>query len=229
MIFFIDSANLDEIKKANDLGVINGVTTNPSLIAKEHVSGKNSILDHYKKICDLAAGEISAEVISIKFKDIVKEGHQLAEIDKKIVVKIPIIEDGLKAIDYFAKKKIKTNCTLVFSAAQALLAAKSGATYVSPFMGRIDDWNKKPSSSLEIVSDIKTIFQNYNYRTKILAASIRSPKHIIECAKIGTDVVTAPFTLLKSLIKHPLTDSGLKKFIDDYKTTYFKNIKKEFE
>ena len=219
MIFFIDSANLDEIKKANDLGVINGVTTNPSLIAKEHISGKNSILDHYKKICNLVAGEISAEVISTKFKDIVKEGHQLAEIDKKIVVKIPIIEDGLKAINYFAKKRIKTNCTLVFSAAQALLAAKSGATYVSPFMGRVDDWDKKTSSGLEIVSDIKTIFKNYNYGTKILAASIRSPKHIIECAKIGADVVTAPLTLLNSLIKHPLTDSGLKKFIDDYKAT----------
>ena len=216
MIFFIDSANLDEIKKANDLGVINGVTTNPSLIAKEHVSGKNSTLDHYKKICELVTGEVSAEVISTKFKDIVKEGHQLAEIDKKIVVKIPIIEDGLKAIKYFSKKKIKTNCTLIFSAAQALLAAKSGATYVSPFMGRIDDWNKSPCSSVEIISDIKTIFQNYHYNTKILAASIRSPKHIIECAKIGTDVVTASFTLLNSLIKHPLTDSGLKKFINDY-------------
>jgi len=219
MIFFIDSANLDEIKKAEDLGFIKGVTTNPSLIAKESVSGKNSILDHYQKICKLVSGEISAEVISTKFKDIVKEGHQLAEIDKKIVVKIPIVGDGLKAISYFSKKKIKTNCTLVFSATQALLAAKSGATYVSLFMGRIDDWNKQPCSSVEIISDIKTILQNYHYSTKILAASIRSHKHIIECAKIGTDVVTASFTLLNSLIKHPLTDSGLKKFIDDYKIT----------
>ncbi len=219
MIFFIDSANLDEIKKANDLGLINGVTTNPSLIAKENVLGKNSILDHYKKICELVPGEISAEVISTKLKDIIKEGHELAEIDKKIVVKIPIIEDGLRAINYFSKKKIKTNCTLVFSAAQALLAAKSGATYVSPFMGRIDDWSKKTSPSIKTVSDIKTIFQNYHYRTKILAASIRNPKHVIECAKIGVDVATVSFTLLKSLIKHPLTDSGLKKFINDYKKT----------
>ncbi len=217
MIFFIDSANLIEIKKATDLGIINGVTTNPSLVAKESVSGRNSILDHYQKICGLVAGEISAEVISTKFKDIVKEGHQLAEIDKKIVVKIPIVEDGLKAINYFSKKNIKTNCTLVFSASQALLAAKSGATYVSPFMGRIDDWTKNPHSSVKIVSDIKTIFQKYHYETKILAASIRSQEHIIECAKIGADVVTASFTLLNSLIKHPLTDSGLKKFIADYK------------
>ena len=217
MMFFIDSANLDEIKKATDLGFINGVTTNPSLIAKERVSGKNSVLDHYQKICNLVTGDISAEVISTKFKDIVEEGHQLAEIDKKIVVKIPIIEDGLKAINYFSKKKIKTNCTLIFSTAQALLAAKSGATYVSPFMGRIDDWSPSPRSSVEIVSNIKTVFQNYHYNTKILAASIRSTKHIIDCAKIGTDVVTASFTLLNSLIKHPLTDSGLKKFINDYK------------
>ena len=220
MIFFIDSANLDEIKKANNLGVINGVTTNPTLISKEGVSGRNSILDHYQKICGIVDGEISAEVISTKFKDIVKEGHQLAEIDKKIVVKIPIIEDGLKAIYYFSKKKIKTNCTLVFSAPQALLAAKSGATYVSPFMGRIDDWDKKTSSSVTILSDIKTIFQNYHYNTKILAASIRNQEHIVECAKIGADVATTSFTLLSSLIKHPLTDSGLKKFIKDYKSIY---------
>jgi len=220
MIFFIDSANLTEIKKANDLGIINGVTTNPTLISKAGILDRNSILEHYQKICRIVAGEVSAEVISTKFKDIVEEGHQLAEIDKKIVVKIPIIEDGLKAIYYFSKKKIKTNCTLVFSASQALLAAKSGATYVSPFMGRIDDWDKKEASSLEVVSDIKTIFKNYNYNTKILAASIRSQKHIVECAKIGTDVVTASFKLLSSMINHPLTDSGLKKFIQDYKNIY---------
>ena len=216
MIFFIDSANLNEIGKVNDLGLISGVTTNPSLIAKENISGKNSILDHYKKICNIVSGDISAEVISTKFKDIIEEGHKLSEIDKKIVVKIPIIDDGLKAIHYFSKKKIKTNCTLVFSASQALLAAKAGATYVSPFMGRLDDWDKKTCSSFEMLSDIKTIFKNYNYNTKILGASIRNQGYIIECAKIGADVITAPFKSLISLIEHPLTDSGLKKFIEDY-------------
>ena len=216
MIFFIDSANLNEIGKVNDLGLISGVTTNPSLIAKENISGKNSILDHYKKICNIVSGDISAEVISTKFKDIIEEGHKLSEIDKKIVVKIPIIDEGLKAIHYFSKKKIKTNCTLVFSASQALLAAKSGATYVSPFMGRLDDWDKKTCSSFEMLSDIKTIFKNYNYNTKILGASIRNQDYIIECAKIGADVITAPFKSLISLIEHPLTDSGLKKFIEDY-------------
>ena len=217
MIFFIDSANLNEIRKVNDLGIISGVTTNPSLIAKEGVAGTNSILDHYKKICNIVSGEISAEVISTKFEDIVEEGHKLSEIDKKIVVKIPIIDEGLKAIHYFSKKKIKTNCTLVFSSAQALLAAKAGATYVSPFMGRLDDWDKKPCSSFEMLSDIKTIFKNYNYNTKILGASIRNQDYIIECAKIGADVITAPFKSLISLIEHPLTDSGLKKFIEDHK------------
>ena len=216
MIFFIDSANLNEISKVNDLGMISGVTTNPSLIAKEGISGANSILDHYKKICNIVNGDISAEVISTKFKDIVEEGHKLSEIDKKIVVKIPIIAEGLKAIHYFSKKKIKTNCTLVFSASQALLAAKAGATYVSPFMGRLDDWEKKTGSSFEMLSDIRTIFKNYNYNTKILAASIRNQDYIIECAKIGADVITAPFTSLISLIEHPLTDAGLKKFIEDH-------------
>ena len=219
MIFFIDSANLNEIRKVNDLGVISGVTTNPSLMAKEGISGENSILDHYKKICNIVSGDISAEVISTKFKDIIEEGHRLSEIDKKIVIKIPIIDDGLKAIHYFSKKKIKTNCTLVFSASQALLAAKAGATYVSPFMGRLDDWSKKTCSSFEMLSDIKTIFKNYNYNTKILGASIRNQKYIIECAKIGADVITAPFKSLISLIEHPLTDAGLKKFIQDYQNS----------
>tara|TARA_B100000700_G_scaffold217202_1_gene238953 strand:- start:323 stop:985 length:663 start_codon:yes stop_codon:yes gene_type:complete len=217
MIFFIDSANLDEIRTANDLGIIGGVTTNPTLISKELISGRNAILDHYQKICNIVPGDVSAEVISTKFKDIITEGHQLSEVNKKIVVKVPIIEDGLKAIDYFSKNNIKTNCTLVFSASQALLAAKSGATYVSPFMGRIDDWDKKTASSIQILADIKKIFQNYQYKTKILAASIRNQEHIIDCAKIGADVVTASFKLLSSLIKHPLTESGLKKFIQDYK------------
>ena len=219
MIFFIDSANLNEIRKVNDLGIISGVTTNPSLMAKEGVSGVNSILDHYKKICNIVSGDISAEVISTKFKDIIEEGHKLSEVDKKIVVKIPIIDEGLKAIHYFSKKKIKTNCTLVFSASQALLAAKAGATYVSPFMGRLDDWDKKPYSSFKMLSDIKTIFKNYNYNTKILGASIRNQDYIIECAKIGADVITAPFTSLISLIEHPLTDAVLKKFIEDYQNS----------
>ena len=219
MVFFIDSANLNEIRKVNDLGVISGVTTNPSLIAKEGISGENSILDHYKKICNIVSGDISAEVISTKFKDIIEEGHRLSEIDKKIVIKIPIIDEGLKAIRYFSKKKIKTNCTLVFSASQALLAAKAGATYVSPFMGRLDDWSKKTCSSFEMLSDIKTIFKNYNYNTKILGASIRNQKYIIECAKIGADVVTVPFKSLISLIDHPLTDAGLKKFIEDHQNS----------
>ena len=217
MLFFIDSANLDEIKTASSLGIINGVTTNPTLISKEGVSGKKSILHHYKSICNLVNGDVSAEVISTKFRDIIEEGHQLSEIDKKIVIKVPAIPDGIKAIEYFSKKNIKTNCTLVFSSSQALLAAKAGATYVSPFMGRLDDWHKGKISSISVLSDIKVIFQNYSYKTKILAASIRHKEHIEACAKIGSDVVTASFKLLNSLINHPLTDSGLKKFIEDYR------------
>tara|TARA_B100000945_G_scaffold225586_1_gene182447 strand:- start:956 stop:1621 length:666 start_codon:yes stop_codon:yes gene_type:complete len=217
MIFFIDSANLNEIRQVNDLGLISGVTTNPSLMSKEDVAGKNEILDHYQDICDIVSGDVSAEVISTQFDDIIKEGHQLSEIDKKIVVKIPMIEDGLKAIYYFAKNKIKTNCTLIFSPSQALLAAKAGATYVSPFIGRLDDWAKQENTGLAMLSDIKTIFDNYNYTTKILAASIRNSQQIVECGKIGVDVITAPFTSLMPLIKHPLTDLGLKKFLADYK------------
>lgn len=217
MIFFIDSANLNEIRQVNDLGIISGVTTNPSLMSKEDVVGKNLILDHYQNICDIVSGHVSAEVISTQFEDIIEEGHQLSEIDTKIVVKVPIIEDGLKAIHYFTKNKIKTNCTLVFSPSQALLAAKAGATYVSPFIGRLDDWTKKENAGLAMLSDIKTIFGNYNYKTKILAASIRNSQQIVECGKIGVDVITAPFTSLMPLIKHPLTDLGLKKFLADYK------------
>ena len=217
MIFFIDSANLNEIRQVNDLGIISGVTTNPSLMSKEDVVGKNLILDHYQNICDIVSGHVSAEVISTQFEDIIEEGHQLSEIDTKIVVKVPIIEDGLKAIHYFTKNNIKTNCTLVFSPSQALLAAKAGATYVSPFIGRLDDWTKKENAGLAMLSDIKTIFGNYNYKTKILAASIRNSQQIVECGKIGVDVITAPFTSLMPLIKHPLTDLGLKKFLADYK------------
>ena len=217
MNFFIDSANLDEINNAYNLGVVSGVTTNPSLMAKEGVIGKLNILDHYKKICNIVNGDVSAEIIATDFEAMIKEGHELLEIDNKIVVKIPIIEDGLKAIDYFSKKNIKTNCTLIFSPSQALLAAKCGATYVSPFMGRIDDWKKDINAGINLISDIKTIFTNYQYNSQILAASIRNPKHIIECAKIGVDVATMPFNALIELIKHPLTDIGLKKFLDDYK------------
>ena len=217
MIFFIDSADLNEIRELNDLGIINGVTTNPSLIAKEGIGGENSILEHYKEICDIVTGDVSAEVISTEFKDIIEEGHKLSEIDKKIVVKIPMIKDGLKALHYFSKNSIRTNCTLVFSPSQALLAAKAGAAYVSPFMGRLDDWDKKTCSSFEMLSDIKTIYQNYNYNTKILGASIRNKDYIIKCATVGADVITAPFKSLISLIDHPLTESGLKKFIEDFK------------
>ena len=217
MIFFIDSADLNEIRELNDLGIINGVTTNPSLMAKEGIGGANSILEHYQEICNIVKGDVSAEVISTEYKDIIEEGHKLSEVDKKIVVKIPMIKNGLKALHYFSKNRIKTNCTLVFSASQALLAAKAGATYVSPFMARLDDWDKKTCSSFEMLSDIKTIYQNYNYNTKILGASIRNKDYIIKCAKLGADVITAPFKSLISLIDHPLTDSGLKKFIEDFK------------
>lgn len=216
MKFFIDSANIDEIRKANDFNIINGVTTNPSLIAKEGIKGKDNILNHYKKICNIVNGDVSAEVISTKFEEIIKEGHKLSEIDKKIVVKVPIIEEGLQAIDYFSKNNIKTNCTLIFSPGQALLAAKCGATYVSPFIGRLDDWEKDSNAGIQMIADIKKIFENYNYNTKILAASIRNPEHIIKCAKIGVDVITTPLKSFLSLTNHPLTDIGLKKFLDDY-------------
>ena len=217
MKFFVDSANLNEIKKANDFGIVDGATTNPSLIAKEGIIGRDNILNHYKKICEIVNGDVSAEVISTEYEQIIKEGHELSKIDEKIVVKVPIIKEGLKAIDYFTKNKIKTNCTLIFSPAQALLAAKCGATYVSPFIGRLDDWAKNDNAGINMISEIKTIFKNYNYNTKILAASIRNPKHIIECGKIGVDVITTPLDSFIALIKHPLTDTGLKIFLDDYK------------
>ena len=212
MKFFIDTANLDQIKEAQDLGILDGVTTNPSLMAKEGISGKEAILNHYKTICEIADGDISAEVLSTTYEEMIKEGEELAAIHPNIVVKIPMIKDGVKALKYFSNKGIKTNCTLIFSAGQALLAAKAGATYVSPFLGRLDDISV---DGLNLIEEIRIIFDNYMFDTEILAASIRSPMHIINCAKIGADVVTSPLASILNLLKHPLTDSGLAQFVAD--------------
>ncbi|HOY95356.1 MAG TPA: fructose-6-phosphate aldolase [Catalimonadaceae bacterium] len=214
MQFFIDTANLSEIKEAQSLGVLDGVTTNPSLMAKEGITGKNNILSHYKAICDLVDDNVSAEVISTDFEGMVREGEELSEIDEKIVVKVPMIKEGLKAIKYFSQKGIRTNCTLIFSANQGLLAAKAGATYVSPFLGRLDDIGQ---NGLELIDDLVTIFNNYGMDCQVLAASIRNPIHLLECAKLGADVATIPYSVIMSLLKHPLTDSGLEKFLADYK------------
>ena len=214
MKFFIDTANLDQIREAQDLGILDGVTTNPSLMAKEGISGHKNIINHYLKICDIVDGDVSAEVISTDFKEIVKEGEYLASLNKQIVVKVPMISEGVKAIKYFADKNIKTNCTLVFSSGQAIIAAKAGATYLSPFIGRLDDIS---SNGLNLISEIRDIYDNYDFKTEILAASIRHTMHIIDCAKIGADVVTTPLSAIKGLLNHPLTDSGLKKFLDDHK------------
>ena len=214
MKFFIDTANLDQIKEAQDLGILDGVTTNPSLMAKEGISGHENIINHYLKICDIVEGDVSAEVISTDFKGIIKEGEFLASLNKQIVVKVPMISEGIKAIKYFTDKKIKTNCTLVFSSGQAIIAAKAGATYLSPFIGRLDDIS---SDGLNLISEIRDIYDNYDFTTEILAASIRHTMHIIDCAKIGADVVTTPLSAIKGLLNHPLTDSGLKKFLDDHK------------
>ncbi|KQT22517.1 fructose-6-phosphate aldolase [Chryseobacterium sp. Leaf405] len=212
MKFFIDTANLEQIREANDLGILDGVTTNPSLMAKEGISGKEAILQHYKDICDIVDGDISAEVLSTTYEEMIAEGDILAQIHPNIVVKIPMIKDGIKALKYFSDKGIKTNCTLIFSAGQALLAAKVGATYVSPFLGRLDDIS---TDSLNLIQEIRLIFDNYMYETEILAASVRHSMHIINCAKIGADVVTCPIQPILSLLKHPLTDSGLEQFIKD--------------
>ncbi len=214
MKFFIDTANLAQIKEAQDLGVLDGVTTNPSLMAKEGIKGEKNILKHYVDICKIVTGDVSAEVISTDFKGMVKEGEALAKLHKQIVVKIPMIKDGIKAIKYFSNKKIRTNCTLVFSAGQALLAAKAGATYVSPFIGRLDDVS---TDGLRLIEDIRLIYDNYGYETEILAASVRHPMHIINCAQIGADVVTCPLSAITALLKHPLTDSGLAQFLADAK------------
>lgn len=213
MKFFIDTANLDDIEQAQSLGVLDGVTTNPSLMAKEGISGQQNIINHYKKICNLVEGDVSAEVIATDFKGMVSEGEALAALNPQIVVKIPIISEGIKACKYFSDKGIKTNVTLVFSAGQALLAAKAGATYVSPFLGRLDDIT---SDGLDLISDIREIYANYGYKTQILAASIRSTMHVINCAKTGSDVMTGPLSVIKGLLNHPLTDSGLSKFLEDH-------------
>ena len=214
MNIFIDTANLEQIKEAQELGILDGVTTNPSLMAKEGISGHENIINHYKKICDIVDGDVSAEVISTDFEGIVKEGEFLASLNPQIVVKVPMISEGIKAIKYFSEKNIKTNCTLVFSAGQALIAAKAGATYLSPFIGRLDDIS---SDGLTLISEIREIYDNYNFETQILAASVRHTMHIIDCAKIGADVVTTPLSAIKGLLNHPLTDSGLKKFLEDHK------------
>ncbi len=214
MKFFIDTANLDEIREAQELGVLDGVTTNPSLMAKEGIAGRDKILKHYVDICEIVDGDVSAEVIATEFDKIIKEGEQLAELHDQIVVKVPMIEDGVKALKYFSDNGIRTNCTLVFSAGQALLAAKAGATYVSPFIGRLDDIS---TDGLNLIAEIRHIYDNYGYETQILAASIRHTMHIINCAKIGADVMTGGLSSIKGLLKHPLTDSGLEKFLEDYK------------
>lgn len=213
MKFFIDTANLDQIKEAQDLGVLDGVTTNPSLMAKEGITGKDNIFKHYKKICDLVEGDVSAEVIATDFDGIVREGEELVELHEQIIVKVPMIKEGVKALKYFSDKGIKTNCTLVFSPGQALLAAKAGATYVSPFIGRLDDIS---TDGLNLIAEIRLIYDNYGFETEILAASIRHTMHVIECAKLGADVMTGPLSSIEGLLKHPLTDSGLEKFLADY-------------
>jgi transaldolase len=213
MKFFIDTANLGQIKEAHDMGVLDGVTTNPSLMAKEGITGHDNVINHYKAICEITDGDVSAEVIATTVDEMIAEGEALAKLHPRIVVKVPMIADGVKAIKHFTSKGIKTNCTLVFSAGQALLAAKAGATYVSPFIGRLDDVS---TDGLTLIEDIRLIYDNYGYTTQILAASVRHPMHIINCAKIGADVITAPLSAIAGLLKHPLTDNGLAQFLADH-------------
>ena len=214
MKFFIDTANLDQIREAQSFGVLDGVTTNPSLMAKEGITGEKNIIQHYVDICEIVDGDVSAEVISVDFNGMIREGNALAGLHPQIVVKIPMIEDGIKALKYFSDAGIKTNCTLVFSAGQALLAAKAGATYVSPFIGRLDDIS---TDGLDLIEDIRLVYDNYSFHTEILAASIRHTMHIVNCAKIGADVMTGPLSAIKGLLNHPLTDIGLAKFLSDHK------------
>ncbi|HET8866396.1 MAG TPA: fructose-6-phosphate aldolase [Gracilimonas sp.] len=210
MKFFIDTADLDEIKEANDLGVLDGVTTNPSLCAK---IGVKDFEGHIAKICDIVEGDVSAEVVSTEYDEIVEEGRKIADIADNVVVKVPLIKDGIKAIKTFSEEGIKTNCTLCFSATQALIAAKAGATYISPFLGRLDDIS---TEGMQLIRDIVQIYDNYGYQTEVLAASIRHPMHVLECAKEGADVATMPLSVIKGLLKHPLTDSGLERFLQDW-------------
>lgn len=213
MKFFIDTANLDQIREAQDLGVLDGVTTNPSLMAKEGISGEENILNHYKEICEIVDGDVSAEVISTDFEGMIKEGEHLASLHPQIVVKIPMIKEGIKAIKYLTDKGIKTNCTLVFSVGQALLAAKAGATYVSPFIGRLDDIS---TDGVDLIAQIAEMYDYYEFDTQVLAASIRHTMHIIQCVEAGADVATCPLDAILGLLKHPLTDIGLEKFLADY-------------
>lgn len=213
MKFFIDTANLDQIREAQDLGVLDGVTTNPSLMAKEGIAGAEAVRQHYLKICEAVDGDVSAEVIATDFEDMVKEGEALAALHPQIVVKIPMIKDGVKALRYFSEQGIRTNCTLVFSAGQALLAAKAGASYVSPFIGRLDDIS---TDGLDLIEDIRLIYDNYDFETEILAASVRHTMHVLECARIGADVITGPLSSITGLLSHPLTDIGLQKFLADH-------------
>lgn len=213
MKFFIDTANLDQIKEAQALGILDGVTTNPSLMAKEGITGAANILSHYKAICEIVDGDVSAEVIATDFEGMIKEGMELANLHPQIVVKVPMIKDGIKAIKYFTDHDIRTNCTLVFSVGQALIAAKAGATYVSPFIGRLDDVS---TDGIHLIEEIRLIFDNYGYQTQILAASVRHTMHIVDCAKVGADVMTGPLSAILGLIKHPLTDIGLAQFLADY-------------
>lgn len=214
MKFFIDTANLEQIKDAQDLGVLDGVTTNPSLMAKEGITGSENILQHYKDICAIVDGDVSAEVIATDFEGMVNEGEALAALNPQIVVKLPMIKAGVKACKYFSDKGIKTNVTLVFSVGQAILAAKAGATYVSPFIGRLDDIS---TDGLNLIAEIRHVYDNYGYETEILAASVRHTMHVIDCSKIGADVMTGPLSSIEGLLKHPLTDIGLAKFLADFK------------
>jgi len=213
MKFFIDTANLDQIREAQSLGVLDGVTTNPSLMAKEGITGTNNILKHYVAICNIVEGDVSAEVIATDYEGMIREGEALADLHDQIVIKLPMIKDGVRAAKYFSDRGVKTNVTLVFSAGQALLAAKAGATYVSPFIGRLDDVS---TDGINLIDEIRTIYDNYGYETQILAASVRHTMHIIDCAKIGADVMTGPLSAIEGLLKHPLTDIGLAKFLADY-------------
>ena len=213
MKFFIDTANLDQIREAQALGILDGVTTNPSLMAKEGITGAENIINHYIAICNIVDGDVSAEVIATDLEGMIKEGEALAKLHPQIVVKVPMIREGIKAIKYFADKGIRTNCTLVFSAGQALLAAKAGATYVSPFIGRLDDVS---TDGLGLIQEIRLIYDNYGFETQILAASIRHTMHIMDCAKLGADVMTGPLKAIDGLLNHPLTDLGLAKFLADF-------------